>query len=83
MPGLTLLLSRKSVCVFCVFVFVSVCVCVCLLSAPRLLTTKLSDIVWTQYDWVNKLYNFYMSAVVSSIDAHHRSQPNEGRLALY
>ena len=77
------------VCVYvCVFVYVSMCVFVCVFCL--LLSTRLSGIVWTQYDWVNKFYNFYMSAVVdvvsrcgSSIDAHHRNQPSEGRLVLY
>ena len=52
---------------------------------PRLLLT--SGVMWhdmTTYDWLNKLYSFYIAAVVSiasdcglSIDACHSSQPNK------
>ena len=45
------------------------------------------------YDWLNKLYSFYMAAVVSvvdiisrrglSIDVCHTNQPNKSKLALY
>ena len=41
------------------------CVCVCV-SAPRLLIT--SGVIWCDidpYDWLNKLYGFYMAAVVN------------------
>ena len=43
-----------------------------------------SDVIWTPYDWVNKLYSFYVATVVSiisgrglSIDTCHKSQPNK------
>ena len=43
---------------------VYVCVCVCL-SAPRLLIT--SGVIQTPYDWLNKFYGFYMTAVVGIV----------------
>ena len=46
--------------------------------------------MWTQYDWLNKFYSFYMAGEVNiisrrsiSIDSHHRNQPNKCSLALY
>ena len=42
------------------------------------------------YDWLNKFYSFYVTAVVGivgrhglSTDAHHENQPNKHKLALY
>ena len=56
------------------FVWTSVCECV----------RSTSDVIWTPYDWVNKLYSFYVATVVSiisgrglSIDTCHKSQPNK------
>ena len=43
-----------------------VCVCVC--PPPRLLIT--SGVIWTPYDWSNKLYGFYMVAVVDIGSGH-------------
>ena len=46
----------------CMCVCLCVCVCVCVficVSAPRLLIT--SGMIWTSYDWLNKLYSFYMA----------------------
>ena len=82
MPGFyELILS--AVCVMCVRVCAHVCV-----SAPKLLIT--SCIIWTQYDWLNKFYSFYMAAavVISSgcdlrIEAHCGNQPNKSKPVLY
>ena len=38
-----------------------VCICVCTLPLRLLIT---SDMTWTSYDWLNKLYNIYIAAVV-------------------
>ena len=45
------------------------------------------------YDWLNKFYGFYMTAMVGIISAvcrcglkierHHRNQPNKSKLVLY
>ena len=58
------------------------CMCMCVCST--------SDVIWTPYDWVNKLYSFYVAIVVSiisvrglSIDTCHKSQPNNRKLSLY
>ena len=55
--------------------------------ALRLLIT--SGMIWTPYDWLNKLYSFNMVAAVGiisrcglKIDAHHRYQPNKDKLML-
>ena len=40
---------------------VCMCVCVCV-SAPRLLIT--SGVMWTPYDWLKKVYSFYMAIAV-------------------
>ena len=50
----------------CVHVYTCMCVwaCICM-PAPRLLIT--SGVIGTPYDWLNKLYSFYMAAVVSVI----------------
>ena len=71
-----------------------VCVCVCVhvsLSTLRLLIT--SGVIWhdiTSYDYVNKLYSFYVAAVVGifsrcvlTIEAYCRNQPHESMLELY
>ena len=69
-----------------------VCVCVCahvhVCPPLRLLIT--SGVMWIPYDWLNKLYSFNVAAVVSIISrcglstkAHHESQPNKRKLALY
>ena len=62
--------------------------CVRVSPSPRLLIT--SGVMWTPYDWLNKLYSFCMVAIVSiigrrgiKIEAYHRSQPNKGKVALY
>ena len=63
------------VCV-CVYAHAHVCECVCAcvyvcvrvgvgVFTPRLLIT--SSMMWTAYDWLNKLYSFYTGAVVSII----------------
>ena len=39
-----------------------VCVCVCVCPPPRQLIT--SGVIRTQYDWLNKLYSFYMAALI-------------------
>ena len=43
-----------------------------------------NGVIWTLYDWLNKLYSFYITAVVDivsrhglSIDVHHTNQPNK------
>ena len=49
---------------------VCVCVCVCV-STPRLLITN--GVMWCDidpYDWLNKLYDFYMAVVVDIISEH-------------
>ena len=43
--------------------FVSVSVSVCL--PPRLVIT--SGMIWTSYDWLNKLYSFCIAAIIGSI----------------
>ena len=47
--------------------------------------------IWTLYDWLNKLYNFYMAAIIGilgsrrglTIEACCSNQPNKSKLALY
>ena len=52
-PGFLKLLLSTNVCMLvCVCVFVCVC-------APRLLIT--SDVMWCDYDWLNKFYDFICS----------------------
>ena len=53
----------------------------------RILIT--SGAIWTQYDWLNKFYNFYITAIVSivsryglTIEACHSNQPNKSKLTL-
>ena len=60
-------------------------------SAPRLLIT--SGVMWCDidpYDWLNKFYGFYMTAVFGiasgrGIGIHTRrgNQPNKSKLAMY
>ena len=57
-----------------------VCVHVCLracVSAPEAINNY-SDVIWTPYDWLHKLYKCYMAIVVGiingyglAIDTHH------------
>ena len=61
------------------------CVCV---SALRLLIA--SGMIWTPIDWLNKLYSFYVAAIVNNIskrgltiEVRHKNQPNKRILALY
>ena len=63
------------------------CACVCVPTLRLLIT---SGMIWTPYDWLNKLWSFYIAAVVifSSgsglrIQACHRNQPNKSKLELY
>ena len=77
----------------CLYMCVCVCVCECAClcecaSTPRLLIT--TGMIWTLYDWLNKLYSFYVATVVSiisrcglGIDAHCENQPNKHKLVLY
>ena len=65
-----------------------VCVCMCVCPPPRLLIA--SGVIWTPYDWLNKLYSFYMAAVVVindghglTVEAHRINQPNKSELLLY
>ena len=67
-----------------VFVWKSICMCL----PPMLLIT--SGVIWIQYDWLNKFFSFYMAVVVGIISRHdlriealHKSQPNNSKLALY
>ena len=62
----------------------SVCMFVCLCMALRLPLT--SGMMWTPYDWLNKLYSFYIAAVVGMVNGcglnidvrvRHRDQPNK------
>ena len=46
--------------------------------------------IWTLYNWLNKLYSFYMAAVVDnvrrlglSIHVRRINQPNKSKLELY
>ena len=62
----------------------SVCVC---MSAPEAIT---SGVIWTPYDWLNKFYSFYMTAVVViddghglTVEARRINQPNKSKLSLY
>ena len=62
---------------------VSVCV-----STPMLLLT--SGMIWILYDWLNKLYSFYMATVFGIISRYGfrikaccRNQPNKTKLVLY
>ena len=55
---------------------------VCLCMALRLPLT--SGMMWTLYDWLNKLYSFYIATVDGmvngcglNIDVRHRDQPNK------
>ena len=58
-----------------------VCICLCLcVSAPRLVMT--SSVIRTPYDWLNKFYSFYVTAIVVivsncgfTIEVHRRNQP--------
>ena len=73
------------VCVYthaCVCVCVFACMCVCVCPSSRLLLT--SGVIWTPYDWLNKLYSFYTAVVVGivsgcgiTIDVHCGNQPNK------
>ena len=62
-----------------VSVWMSVCMCVCVrvhvrvhvhvcIPSPRLLIP--SGMIWTPYDWLNKLYICYMATVVGILDGH-------------
>ena len=71
----------------CVCVCVCICVCVCVCSPPRLLITN--SVIWAPYNWLNKLYSFYMAAVfiINSghgliIEVHHRNQPYKTKISL-
>ena len=62
--------------------------CVCVSPPPRLLIA--SGMIWTLYDWLNKVSSFYVAVVVGivsrcglSIDACCENQPNKHKLALY
>ena len=68
--------------VICVHVSVSVC------PPPRLLITN--GVMQTQYHWLNKLYSFYMAAIIGiisrrglSIDVHCRNQYNRNKLKMH
>ena len=69
--------------------FLCGCLYVCV-SAPRLLIT--SGVIWTPYDWLNKLYSFCMAPIISIVSrggltikalALRIKQPNKSKLALY
>ena len=78
-----------SVCVYvCVFVVCCVCTYVCVSLPPRLFISN--GTIWTQHDWLNKFYSFYMTAIVGivsrhglAVEAHHRNQPNKSKLVLH
>ena len=63
------------------------CVFACVhVSALRLLIN--SSVIWTSYDWLNKLYSFYIATVVGivsrrgfNIDVHHENHANQHKLA--
>ena len=70
------------------YVCVFACVCMC----PPLRLLIISDIMWhdmNPYDWLNKFYNFYMTAVVIiskcglRIEVCRINQPNKSKLVLY
>ena len=46
-------------------------VCMRVYLPPRLLI--ISGVIYTPYDWLNKLYGFYMAAVVGIISGHDLS----------
>ena len=50
----------------------------------------ISGMIWAPYDWLNELYNFYMTAVVGIVSRHglrvevyHRNQHRKTKLALF
>ena len=68
----------------CDIVYVAMCMSLLL----RLLIT--CGVKWTLYDWLNKLYSFYMAVTVCIISRHglrneadHRNQSNKINLALH
>ena len=61
-------------------VYVCVCMCVCVFTP---------NLIWAPYNWLNKLYSFYMAAVfiINSghgliIEVHHRNQPYKTKTSL-
>ena len=44
------------------------CVCMCMCVCPPLRLLITSGVIWTPCDWLNKLYSFYMAAVVIIVD---------------
>ena len=51
-------------------VLACVCACMCVwgcMCVPTLRLLITSGVIGTPYDWLNKLYSFYMAAVVSVI----------------
>ena len=52
-------------------------------------TPEASGMIWTPYDWLNKIYSFYVAAVVGIvsrcgliIEAYCRNQLNKSKLAM-
>ena len=64
-----------------------VCLCVCLPQSV-LITSDMIAMKSSSYDWFNRLYGFYIVAIVGivskcglTIEVCHRNQPNKSRLA--
>ena len=89
MPASVQTSVRVCVCVcVCVRACVRPCVRACVHPPLRLLIT--SGVIWTPYDWLNKIYSFYMAAVVIiddgrglTVEVCHINQPNKSKLSLY
>ena len=60
----------------CVCVCVCVCACACVrvcVSSPKTINNYYSGVMWhdtTPNDWLNKLYNFYITAVVGIFNSY-------------
>ena len=62
---------------------------VCDVSMCVYVPPRLYGMIWTPYDWINKFYSFYATAVVGiisrcglRINVHSGKQPNKQRRAL-
>ena len=70
LSGYSLFLTRHVPGFLELFLCVCLCVCVCVYvrvcPPPRLLLT--SGMIWTPYDWLNKLYSCYMATVVCIVN---------------
>ena len=76
--------ASRTIAFVCDIVYVAMCMSLLL----RILIT--CGVMWTLYDWLNKLYSFYIAVTVCIIGRHglrneadHRNQSNKINLALH